>query len=93
MIEVLHVPDCPGLPLLLERLASVPVDGVVTRVIETEEQAVSSGMHGSPTLLVDGVDPFGDACATSGLCCRLYRDDGGRVDCAPSVDQLREALR
>lgn len=34
-LEVLHVPDCPNLPPMLERLAQVTDLPVVTRVIET----------------------------------------------------------
>jgi hypothetical protein len=50
-------------------------------------------MHGLPTLLVDGIDPFAsaDQCAW-GASCRLYRDQEGRIAHAPSVDQLRDAL-
>jgi Alkylmercury lyase len=93
-LEVLHVPDCPNLPTMLERLARVTDLPVVSRVIETEADAAQFGMAGSPTLLVDGVDPF----AVSGDCgcgvaCRLYRDDDGRIAPAPSVEQLRVAIR
>ena len=50
-------------------------------------------MNGSPTLLIDGIDPFAsaDQCAC-GVSCRLYRDQEGRIAPAPSVDQLRDAL-
>jgi hypothetical protein len=90
-LEVLHVPDCPNLPPLLARLAEVTNLPVTTRVIESEADAARFGMAGSPTLLVDGVDPFatGGGC---GLSCRLYRDEDGRIVATPSVDQLRGAL-
>jgi hypothetical protein len=58
-------------------------------------------MAGSPTLLINGVDPFataqhcdctrGDDC-DCGVSCRLYRDHQGRIVAAPSVGQLREAI-
>lgn len=92
-LEVLHVPDCPNLPPLLERLAEVSDLPVTTRVIDTDADAARFGMAGSPTLLIDGVDPFtaaGDC--ECGVSCRLYRDEDGRIVRAPSVEQLRDAL-
>jgi hypothetical protein len=49
-------------------------------------------MTGSPTLLVDGVDPFAVPGAAANLTCRLYRDETGDASGAPSVAQLRHAL-
>lgn len=49
-------------------------------------------MAGSPTLLVDGVDPFAAGECACGVSCRLYRDDDGRMVSAPSVEQLRVAI-
>ena len=90
-LEVLHVPDCPNLAPMLERLAEVTDLPVETRVIESEDESVRFGMAGSPTLLVDGVDPFA-APGDGGVSCRLYRDEEGRIVSAPSVEQLREAI-
>lgn len=93
-LEVLHLPDCPNLPPMLERLAEITDVPVTTRVIESDAAAAVFGMAGSPTLLVNGSDPFGTGkpceCAVS---CRLYRDEGGRIMPAPSTQQLRDALR
>lgn len=92
-LEVLHVRDCPNLLPLLERLAEVADLPVSTHVIESEADAARFGMAGSPTLLVDGIDPFAAAGGCEcGLACRLYRDDAGRIISAPSVEQLRAAL-
>ncbi|MEU4291746.1 alkylmercury lyase family protein [Kribbella sp. NPDC026596] len=92
-LEVLHLPDCPNLSPLLERLALVTDLPVATRVIESDADAARFGMAGSPTLLIDGVDPFGEPGECEcGLSCRLYRDDEGRIVPAPSVEQLRAAL-
>ncbi|WP_405063445.1 thioredoxin family protein [Kribbella sp. NBC_01505] len=90
-LAVLHVPDCPNLAPLLERLGEVTSQVVTTRVIESDEDAARFGMAGSPTLLINGADPFaaGEQC---GVSCRLYRDDDGRLVPAPSVQQLREAI-
>jgi hypothetical protein len=95
-LTVLAVPDCPNEPVLLERLASVMADNpgaAVTRtVIADEAAAARHGMHGSPTLLVNGTDPFAVPGTPAGLSCRLYRDKDGPADGAPSVAALREAL-
>jgi hypothetical protein len=90
-LEVLYVADCPHLDLMLERLAQVTGIPVVMRVIGSDEDAVRFGMTGSPTLLVDGFDPFATA-DQPGLSCRLYRDQDGRTIPVPSVEQLREAI-
>lgn len=60
-IEVLHVPDCPLVESLLARLREVTDEPVRLREITTEDEAIAYGMSGSPTLLVDGVNPFGTA--------------------------------
>ncbi|MDX8141531.1 alkylmercury lyase family protein [Lentzea sp. BCCO 10_0061] len=49
-------------------------------------------MTGSPTLLVDGVDPFAERGAVPSLSCRLFRDEHGRVRNVPSVSELRRGL-
>ena len=42
-------------------------------------------MYGSPTLLIDGVDPFAEPGQPPSMSCRLYRDDDGRhIRCAIS---------
>lgn len=95
-IQVLHVADCPGTAVLLERLATVlgtRADAAVRRrLIGDERAARAAGMTGSPTLLVDGVDPFAGGTEPS-LACRLYLDERGRVSGSPSVAQLRAALQ
>jgi hypothetical protein len=95
-IDVLVVPDCPNGPVVIERLAQA-LDGradvqVATRVIDTVEQADQWGMHGSPTVLVDGRDPFAGPGTPASVSCRLYQDEAGRTQGAPSLARLRQAL-
>jgi len=63
-LTVLAVPGCPNVALLEEQLASV-LDGrpgvtVSRHVIAEEAEAASWGMHGSPTILINGADPFAE---------------------------------
>jgi hypothetical protein len=94
-LEVLHVPDCPNLPPLLQRLRQVTDLPVAAREIHTTAEAVAAGMAGSPTLLINGRDPFGpadDSGCECGVACRIYRDEQGRPVPAPSIAHLRAAL-
>jgi hypothetical protein len=50
------------------------------------------GNRGSPTVLIDGEDPFADPDAPVGLACRVY-PTADELAGAPSVAQLTAALR
>ncbi len=96
-LSVLAVPECPNSSVLLERLGQVladyPAARVVRHVVRDEAEAVRLGMHGSPTLLVNGVDPFAAPGSVASMSCRIYRDESGRGEGAPSVAALRQAVR
>lgn len=55
------------------------------RVIADEREAAHAGTHGSPTLLVNGADPFATPVPPPSLSCRLCRDASGRTGPAPSL--------
>ncbi len=95
-LTVLAVPDCPNVTLLEQRLAQV-IEGrrdvtVSRQVIADQDEAARWEMHGSPTILVGGLDPFAEPGEPASVSCRLYRDGNGEVDGAPSVSQLRQAI-
>jgi len=94
-IALLYFDDCPNWKIADERLAVIAAeraDLTVSRhLVETFEEAERVGFHGSPSILVDGVDVFADPDARIGLSCRVYRTPEGPAG-APSVEQLREAL-
>ena len=95
-LTVLAVPGCPNAPVLADRLA-VALHGredlpVSHEVISDEADAASWGMHGSPTLLIDGLDPFAEPGQPPTMSCRLYRDDSGQAIGAPSVARIRLAI-
>jgi hypothetical protein len=95
-LTILHVRDCPNVTTLEHRLAEVIAGRgdieIERRQIDTEEVASELGMTGSPTLLVDGRDPFTEPGRSPSVSCRLYRDETGHLTGAPSVAQLRRAL-
>jgi Alkylmercury lyase len=96
-LTVLAVPGCPSSMVLEERLSQVlrgrPDVTVSRHVIADQDEAARLGMHGSPTILVDGKDPFAGPRQPASISCRLYRDSNGNADGAPSVCQLRQVIR
>lgn len=97
-LEILQVPDCPNVQLLENRIAAALAGEQIAvtithRVVNTPEEAEVHRMTGSPTLLVDGQDPFGERGLSAGLSCRLYAGEDGGFQGAPSVGALRAALQ
>ncbi|MCO7220406.1 thioredoxin family protein [Klenkia sp. PcliD-1-E] len=96
-LSLQHFDNCPNWQVaqaaLLQALALVGIEDVeVTyRVVSTQEDAEAMGFRGSPTLLLDGVDPFADPDAPAGLSCRVYRTDTGLAG-TPTVKQLVAVL-
>lgn len=93
-LQVLHVPDCPHAAVLVARLAHLLASRaeVEQRVVRDHNEAVTLRMRGSPTLLIDGIDPFAVPDQPASLSCRLYRDENGSLASAPSLRQLHQAL-
>ena len=60
-------------------------------LVDTPEAAQAVGFHGSPSIHIDGVDPFADLNAPVGLTCRIYRTPTGAA-ASPERSQLRAAL-
>ncbi|MGH3120907.1 MAG: thioredoxin family protein [Streptosporangiaceae bacterium] len=95
-LTMLAVPGCPNAAAMEERLAAVLADYpdavVRRRHVADEQEAAETGMAGSPTLLVNGTDPFAVPGQAPSQSCRLYRDAAGLLTGAPSVEDLRRAL-
>jgi hypothetical protein len=95
-LTVLAVPGCPNAPVLVQRLADALAgqDGVTVgrRVIADAADATRWRMNGSPTLLVNGQDPFAVPGGGPAVACRMYRGEDGRLDGAPTVEALRRVL-
>ncbi|MGP3919840.1 thioredoxin family protein [Nonomuraea sp. 10N515B] len=98
-LTVVAVPNCPNAPLLEERLVHALAEtgaaaraSISRRTVSDAEQAKRWQMRGSPTLLIDDRDPFADPAVPTGLACRMYRDEEGHLEGAPSVAALRRVL-
>jgi hypothetical protein len=95
-LTVLAVAGCPHAALLAERLAAALVGGppavITQRVITDPAEAGLAGLHGSPTLLVDGSDPFAVPGQPASMSCRLYDNGPGLLEGAPSVSRLRQVI-
>jgi hypothetical protein len=95
-IELLYFAGCPNWHLARERLREALVvvgrpDHVSLRNVETDEEAQVLRFAGSPTIRVNGRDPFPSTSQTYGLSCRVYATPDGHAG-APTVGQLVEAL-
>ena len=97
-MSLLYFDGCPNWQeadeRLREALARAGRDDVrVERhLVATHEEAVSAGFRGSPTVLVNGWDPFADPDAPVGLSCRMYRTENGLAG-SPTIEQLLTVLR
>jgi len=64
---------------------------VRTTVIASQEQAQERGFVGSPTILINGVDPFSAAGQSPAYACRVYATPDG-LSGVPPVDEVISAL-
>ncbi len=93
-VELLYLDGCPNWKTADERLRELATEcgfELGRRTVTTPEEARKAGFRGSPTILIDGKDPFASGDEHFSLSCRVYRTPAG-VAGAPSIDQLREAL-
>lgn len=94
-VELLVVPDCPhqhaAMVLMRSALDDVGLADInfgVT-VIDTQEAADRRGFIGSPTIVINGADPFAEPGRPTAMACRVYPGTGG----VPEPRSLREALK
>lgn len=96
-VELLWFPGCPNWQETDARLrqalvlAGTDVDVALVEV-GTPDDAERLRFRGSPTVLVDGRDPFADKSAPVGLSCRVFATPDG-LRGAPTVEQLVAVLR
>ena len=73
-------------------IAEQGVDATIHyQLIDTPKAAEQHNFRGSPTVIINDVDPFTDPDAPVGLSCRIYQTTLGPAG-SPTFDQLAEAI-
>ncbi len=94
-MTLLYFDDCPNWQETDAHLRTLQTEfpglRVTRHLVGTTEEAERIGFAGSPSILVDGVDPFAGTGSHGGLSCRRYETPDG-VAGSPTLDQLRAVL-
>lgn len=94
-VILMYFDDCPNWLVADRHLATLAAEMpelvIEKRIVDTSEEAERSGFRGSPSILIEGVDPFADADDPVGLSCRVYQTPDGPAG-SPTLGQLREVL-
>ena len=95
-IELLYFDDCPSWKNALETLEAIVEEYGITSTIslirvETQEEAVSHGFVGSPTIRVNKKDLFPADQGQFALGCRIYQTSEG-LKGWPTKEMLLEKL-
>jgi hypothetical protein len=90
-IEILHVVDCPNAEIAHRR--ALDVTQATTAVVTTTEvaddaAAAHRGMRGSPTIFINGHDPFNDLANPTSCSCRVRPG----TDPVPTVAEIKAAI-
>lgn len=94
-VTLLYFDGCPSWQTADRRLRELANEygfDLGYRKVETAATAKELSFHGSPTVLVDGRDPFAQGDEPVGLSCRIYQTPDGPAG-SPTLDQLRSVLR
>lgn len=93
-VTLLYFDGCPSWRTTDRRLRELADElgfDLDYRKVETPEAAQQLSFRGSPTVLVDGRDPFAQGDEPVGLSCRIYQTPDGPA-ASPTLEQLREVL-
>jgi heavy metal translocating P-type ATPase len=98
IVTLQYFDGCPNLHTAEERVreafrlaGSDDAQPVKLQQVDTPEQAERMGFRGSPTILIDGRDPWASAELAVGLSCRIYQTEAG-PDGAPSAHEIAAEL-
>lgn len=93
-ITLLYFDGCPNWRTTLGHLRSLEREldfSLRLRKVSTALEAEKIGFVGSPTVLIDGRDPFPTDDVPTGLACRVYETSEGPAG-APAIEELRASL-
>lgn len=94
-ITLLYFDDCPNWKTTNQRLEKLRSDfdfDITLVKVETTEDAERLAFRGSPTILINGDDPFARPNDPIGLTCRIYQTPAG-IKGSPTTEMLRSALQ
>lgn len=93
-IVLQYFEGCPNWRIAHERLLLLCAErsdiSLDTQLVESDAQAQRLGFHGSPSIVINGLDRFTEASSAVGLSCRRYVTPEG-IAGAPTMEQLRLA--
>ena len=96
-ITLQYFDGCHGWTIARDRLVvalnrvGLGAEAIAYQKVESLADARRLAFTGSPTILVNGADPFAPPDVVPALACRVYQNAAG-ADQAPTVDQLVDAL-
>lgn len=97
-VELLVVAGCPSgtgaAALVQSAMRDIGLSDIkiTVTVIGTQHEAERRGFPGSPTILINGDDPFTEPGQTPALACRIYAHATGPSG-LPDLRLLRQALK
>ena len=96
-VQLLYFDGCPHWTVMEEHLReALTLCGIPQSIehclVETPEEADECRFAGSPSILLNGTDPFAPSPSEVGLTCRVYSTPAGAAG-APTVEQLVAAIR
>jgi len=96
-VQLLYFDGCPHWTVMEEHLReALDLSGIPQSIehclVETVEEASEYRFAGSPSILLNGRDPFAKSPSEVGLTCRMYSTPDGAAG-APTVEQLTAAIR
>jgi hypothetical protein len=89
-VQVLYFDGCPSWQRAVDNLRALGVEPELRRV-EDPDDAKRLGFTGSPTILINGRDPFATGSEPIGMSCRVYATPTGFAG-SPTEAQFREVL-
>lgn len=94
-VTLLYFDACPHWTVAdghLRTLAADDPELVIERhIVDMVDAAEVPGFQGSPSIIVNGVDPFAVPADPVGLSCRMYHTPNG-IAGSPTLDQLRTVI-
>lgn len=95
-VEVLYFEGCSNWQVAASRVQAALAElggehQLQLREVRSPEEAEGMGLRGSPTVLVDGRDPFAGPDDQVGFSCRLFSTPLGPQG-APTLEQIRSVI-